>query len=101
MSGSQTATPGTWITQRINGMRYEVLLPANYNPSVKYPTMLYLHQLDMGNDPVGLMSWVNGWFNTATFRTDHPAIVVVPLLDQSADRSGQAINFGGRSTADN
>src|SRR4051794_38040762 len=101
MSGSQSAAPGNWITQNINGMRYDVLLPANYDPSIKYPTMLFLHQLDMGNDPVDLLNWVNGWFNTTQFRTDHPAVVVMPLLDQSADPSGQTINFGGVSTADN
>jgi len=39
MSGTQTstsntaATPGNWITQTINGMQYDVLLPANYNPA--------------------------------------------------------------------
>ena len=106
MSGTQitasspAVTPGNWITQTINGMQYDVLLPANYNPVIKYPTVLYLHQLDMGDDPSGLLAEVNPWFNTATFRADYPAIVVMPLLDQTADPSGQTINFGGVSTAD-
>nr|WP_294514059.1 hypothetical protein [uncultured Rhodopila sp.] len=100
MSGTQTVTPGNWITQTINGMQYDVLLPANYNASIKYPTVLYLHALDMGTDPADLVPEVNAWFNTTTFRTDYPSIVVMPLLDQTADPSGQTINFGGVSTAD-
>ncbi len=106
MSGSQstasssTVTPGNWITQTINGMQYDVLLPANYDPTIKYPTVLYLHQLDMGDYPAGLLAEANPWFNTTTFRTDYPSIVVMPLLDQTADPSGSTINFGGVSTAD-
>ncbi len=106
MSGTQTSnssqavTPGNWVTQTINGMQYDVLLPANYDPSIKYPTVLYLHQLDMGNDPSGLLAEVDPWFNTTAFRTSTPAIVVMPLLDQSADPSGETINFGGVSSAD-
>jgi predicted peptidase len=107
LSGTQTSastqavTPGNWITQSINGMQYNVLLPANYDPSVKYPTLLYLHQLDMGNDPSGLLAEVNPWFNSTAFRASTPAIVVMPILDQHADPSGQTINFGGISSNDN
>ena len=106
MSGTQTSTAaapvtaGNWIVQTINGMQYDVLLPANYDPATAYPVMLYLHQLDMGNDPSGLLQEVDPWFNSTQFRTDHPAIVVMPFLDQSADPSGQTINWGGISTAD-
>ena len=99
-TSSQAVTTGNWTTQTINGLQYDVLMPANYDPSIKYPTVLYLHQLDMGNDPSGLLAQVNPWFNTTTFRSDYPAIIVMPLLDQSADPSGQTINFGGVSTAD-
>jgi predicted esterase len=99
-TSTQSVTAGTWITQSINGMQYKVLLPANYDPSVAYPTVLYLHQLDMGNDPSGLLDEVNPWFNSTSFRTDHPAIIVMPLLDQSQDPSGETINWGGISTAD-
>ncbi|WP_428487034.1 hypothetical protein [Rhodopila sp.] len=106
MSGSQTSTSGSaitagnWITQTINGMQYDVLLPANYNPNIKYPTVLYLHQLDLGTVPSVLLPEVNPWFNSTAFRTDYPAIIVMPLLDQTADPSGNTINFGGVSTAD-
>ncbi|HEY4041046.1 MAG TPA: hypothetical protein VGM32_04275, partial [Rhodopila sp.] len=104
MSGTQNSGPvsaGNWTIQSVNGMQYMVLLPANYNPSVKYATVLYLHQLDQGTyGPQNLQNQINAWFNTPTFRTDYPSIIVAPLLDQSADMSGQTINFGGVSTAD-
>ena len=71
MSGTQTsasvqaATPGNWIIQTINGMQYMVLLPANYDPSIKYATVLYLHQLDEGTyGPQLLQDQINAWFNT-------------------------------------
>ena len=100
-AASQPAAPGNWSVQSINGMQYMVLLPANYDPSIKYSTVLYLHQLDQGTyGPQNLQDQINAWFNTSTFRTDYPSIIVAPLLDQSADLSGQTINFGGVDTAD-
>ena len=92
---SPTATAGNWITQTIDGQQYEVLLPANYSASQKYATILYLHPLDAGADPASLTAEVSGWFNSTDFRTNYPAIVVMPLLNQTADTSGQTINFGG------
>src|ERR1700712_90529 len=88
MSGTQssTGTPGNWTVQTINGMQYMVLLPANYDSSVKYSTVLYLHQLDAGTwGPEYLQSQINAWFNTTHFRNDHPSIIVEHLLDQITD----------------
>ena len=62
---------------------------------------VYLHQLGYGNRRSRPDDEVNPWFNTVAFRTANPTIIVMPLLDQSADRSGQTINFGGVDTADN
>jgi endoglucanase len=96
-----TASPGTWILQTVNGMQYMVLLPAGYDPTVKYATTLYLHQLDNGSfGASNLQNQIDAWFNTTAFRSAHPSIIVAPLLDQTADLSGQTINFGGISTAD-
>lgn len=92
MSGST----GNWITQTVNGMQYDVLLPQGYNPGGTYSATLYLHQLDMGDWPAGLVQEVNPWFNTP----DNHSIVVMPLLDQTSDPGGTTINFGGVSPAD-
>ncbi|MDQ2739312.1 MAG: hypothetical protein M3Y35_12030 [Actinomycetota bacterium] len=74
-------------------------LPANYDPSTKYPVVLYLHQLDMGDDPSGLQAEVDPWFNTTQFRADYPAIIVRPLLDQTADPSGKPSTGVGSAPA--
>jgi len=80
----------------MNGMHYAVLLPERYDPGKHYPIVLYLHQLDMGNYPEDLLKQVDGWFNTVPFRVRHPAIVVVPMLDQTRDKGGREVNFGGK-----
>jgi predicted peptidase len=85
-----------WVTGDANGLRYDVLLPADHDPARRYPVVLYLHQLDMGNWPDGLRRQVNAWFGTEAFRSRHPCIVVVPVLDQTADPHGVRINFGGK-----
>lgn len=85
-----------WTAAEINGLHYEVLLPENYDANRKYPVVLYLHQLDMGDYREGLLKQVNAWFDTAAFRSRHPCIVVVPMLDQTSDKGGRLINFGGK-----
>ena len=89
---------------------------------VSYPLVLYLHQNDMGtgyyqgNDL--LQGQINPWFNNDQFRRNNPCIIVAPLLDQvipssiphsllilltsrqSADLSGNTINFGGYGSGD-
>ena len=91
---------GEWHRFSVNGMPVNLLLPDGYSPRRKYPVILYLHQLDMGDWPEGLLKEINPWFNTAQWRKAYPAIVVSPLLNQKADPSGKTINFGGVSPED-
>jgi predicted peptidase len=90
------AQTGDWIAAEINGLHYEVLLPKSYDKGQRYPVVLYLHQLDMGDYPEGLLKQVNAWFNTVSFRSRYPCIVVMPMLDQTGDKGGRLINFGGK-----
>jgi poly(3-hydroxybutyrate) depolymerase len=92
------STVATWQDGNVGGMAFKILLPDNYNAATAYPVVFYLHQLDMGTGGAvsGLMTEINPWFTSAAFRA-HPAIVVAPLLDQSADMTGNAVNFGGVS----
>ena len=85
-----------WIGADINGLHYEVLLPEGYDPARAYPVVLYLHQLEMGNYPEALRKQVNAWFATHAFRSRHPSIIVVPMLDQTKDPGGRTVNFGGK-----
>jgi predicted peptidase len=90
------AQPSGWIAGDANGMQYRVLLPEGYDNGRQYPVVLYLHQLDMGDYPEGLLKQVNAWFDTADFRSGHKCIVVMPMLDQTGDKAGRLINFGGK-----
>jgi predicted peptidase len=86
-----------WIAAEVNGMAYDVRLPAAPVPGRRYPVVLYLHQLAMGTDRATLHTQIDPWFDSAAFAR-HPAIVVVPRLDQSHDPGGRLVNFGGKRT---
>lgn len=92
----RSETPNPWIRGTVDGLRYDVLLPDQYDAAKAYPVVLYLHQLDMGSDPRVLHQQIDGWFTSLAFRSRHPCIVVVPMLDQTKDRGGQTVNFGGK-----
>jgi predicted peptidase len=89
-----------WRRFAVRGMEVNLLLPEGYPPAHRYPLVLYLHQLDMGDWPEGLLKEIDPWFNTEAWRSAYPAIVVSPMLDQKADPSGKTINFGGVSPDD-
>jgi predicted peptidase len=87
-----------WTGFDIDGLHYEVMLPAAFDPAAAYPVLLYLHQLDLGIYREALRQQVDPWFGTEAFRTRHKAIVVMPMLDQSNDHGGRELNFGGKTT---
>lgn len=93
---SAAAQTTDWVGADVNGMHYKMLLPLGYDGKQRFPVVLYLHQLDMGTYPEGLLKQVNAWFDVPAFRARHPCIVVVPMLDQSNDRGGRLLNFGGK-----
>lgn len=100
-----TVTTGTWTLESINGLYYWLLLPAQFDATkTSYPVVLYLHQLDQGTpfytngkDPTQdlVKPQIDPWFNNVAFRTAHPSIIIAPMLDQTADQSGNTINWGG------
>lgn len=92
----EVSQPADWIASDVNGMHYEVLLPDNYAASRSYPVVLYLHQLDMGDYRESLRKQADGWFAKPGFRSKHPCIVVMPMLDQTKDPGGREVNFGGK-----
>jgi hypothetical protein len=59
----------------------------------RYTVLLYLYQYDIARDPKNPIHQVDAWFGSAEFRTHHPAIIVMPMLDQTKDPSA---NFGGK-----
>jgi predicted peptidase len=90
---------GTWRSGDINGQHYSFLLPQGYDPSLKYPVIMFLHYNGQawawyvnGQDEV--TPAVDPYFNTVEFRRNYPAIVIVPFCNQKGD-NGSNINFGG------
>lgn len=95
-------TTGTWIDGVASGMKYKILMPPGYDSTKgPYPLVFYMHQLDLGipSNWAFLIGQLNTWFNPGAVRDRHPCIVLAVLLDQTADRGGTRINFGGVSAS--
>jgi Ca2+-binding RTX toxin-like protein len=75
------ATPGTWQIFSLGGMQYQLLLPNGYTANQTYPVLLFLHG---GGEENLLPNMIDPWFNTAAFRTNYPAIVIAPQLQNSS-----------------
>jgi predicted peptidase len=68
-----------WKAESFKGLPYRLLLPANYNPSKKYPLVVYLHGSgESGND--NRLQLKNGveLFATQAYRERYESIVLVP-----------------------
>ncbi|MFT3826415.1 MAG: alpha/beta hydrolase-fold protein [Chitinophagaceae bacterium] len=58
---------------------YRILLPVNYDPSVKYPLVLFLHGAgERGRDNEKQLTHGAALFLRDSIRNNHPAIVVFP-----------------------
>lgn len=78
----------------VGGMPYVALFPdGGCSAQALCSILTYLHYLGGASAAPGD---VQRYFGTAAFQAAHPrTIVVAPLLDQSADPSGQTVNWGG------
>lgn len=106
-------TTGTWeygdfqsAGMPHGSMHYALLKPHGYSSANSYPVLVYQHQNNEGNawyqnggDPttntIVFQDVIDGIFNSVAFRTDHPAIILVPFCDQTDGLSGGGLNFGG------
>ncbi len=69
------------LTSKKGNLPYRILLPKNYNPSVKYPLILFLHGSgERGNDNEAQLTHGADLFLKESVRRDYPAIVVFPQL---------------------
>jgi len=60
-------------------LQYRILYPVNYDASVKYPVILFLHGAgERGNNNEGQLKHGGSFFADAENQAKHPAIVVVP-----------------------
>lgn len=112
-SGSSTTynwTPADLPRSNISGgqFHYTYLLPPGYGPSNnKFPVVFWLGKDNTGNahytgaNATDYLPGVGGgsnqpdaWFNNTPFRTNYPAIVVLPYLDQTCGNVATC-NSGG------
>lgn len=97
-------TSGSWLDGSVPGMRFKLLPPVGYDATKgPYPLVFYFHQLDLGipSNWATLSVQLNTWFNPGAVRDNFPCFVLAPLLDQTNDRGGTKINFGGVSAGNN
>ena len=64
---------------------YQILFPANYNPSVKYPVVLFLHGSgERGDDNVAQMKHGAQVFLNPENQAKFPAIVIFPQCSRDS-----------------
>jgi predicted peptidase len=66
-------------------MPYRVLLPVDYNPSIKYPLILFLHGSgERGNDNKSQLIHGGEFFLRDSIRNQYKAIVVFPQCSRNS-----------------
>lgn len=93
------ALPGVQLSSG-KPFHFIVAPPANYDPSLAYPAVVWLHPTMQGNqsyqgaDPLVMANFEGGQYNTAAFQVAHPSFAIIPSADQTA--GNDAINnLGG------
>jgi predicted peptidase len=68
-----------WFIQNGDTLPYRILLPAQYDPSKKYPLLVFMHgRGESGTDNEKQLVHGARMFLTDSFRTNYPAIIVFP-----------------------
>lgn len=105
-----TAFQKKWLVQGPDTLPYRLLLPLNYEPSKKYPLILFLHGAgERGRNNEAQLTHGSTLFLADSNRQRFPAIVVFPQCPDSSywsnvqitrDSSGRTFNFqeGGAPT---
>jgi predicted peptidase len=72
---------------------YQILMPVNYNPAVKYPVVLVLHGAgERGDDNVAQKKYGTSVFLKAENREKYPAIVIFPQCPKDSYWSSVTID---------
>jgi predicted peptidase len=69
----------SFVNEAGQSLSYQILYPANYNPSTKYPVVLVLHGAgERGDDNVAQMKYGTQVFLNSENQAKFPAIVIFP-----------------------
>jgi predicted peptidase len=64
---------------KVGDMPYRILMPRNYNPTLKYPLVIFLHGMgESGSDNERQLTWGASLFQVDSVREKYPAIVIFP-----------------------
>lgn len=86
-------------------LRYRILFPENYNPSLSYPLLIFLHGSgERGNDNEKQLVHGGSLFTNPQNRQAYPAIVVFPQCPEKGfwapiDRKGNKYTYVNKSPA--
>jgi predicted esterase len=76
---------GRFVSAKGDSLPYRLMLPANYDPTKKYPVVLYLHGMgERGTDNHEQLRNFVWSFSTEKNRQDYPCFVLIPQLNRNS-----------------
>ncbi len=74
---------GLFVSAKGDTLPYRMMKPANYDPTKKYPIVLYLHGMgERGTDNHEQLRNFIWYFSTEKNRQEHPCFVLIPQLNR-------------------
>lgn len=75
---------GQFVSAKSDTLPYRLMLPVNYDPTKKYPIVLYLHGMgERGTDNHEQLRNFIWYFSTEKNRQEHPCFVLIPQLNRN------------------
>jgi predicted peptidase len=69
---------------QVEDMPYRILMPRNYNPTLKYPLVIFLHGMgESGTDNGRQLTWGASLFQADSIREKYPAFVIFPQCPET------------------
>jgi predicted peptidase len=69
---------------QVEDMPYRILMPRNYNPTLKYPLVIFLHGMgESGTDNERQLTWGASLFQADSIREKYPAFVIFPQCPET------------------
>jgi len=90
----------SYVNESGQSLSYQILYPANYNPSTKYPVVLVLHGAgERGDDNVAQMKYGTQVFLNPENQAKFPAIVIFPQCPKDSYWSSVKIDRTQKPTS--
>lgn len=74
-----------WLVEKQDTLPYRLLVPKNYNPTVKYPLIVFLHGAgERGSDNEAQLAHGSGLFLNDSVREQFPAFILFPQCSRNS-----------------